>query len=99
MDELKKRDFFKRFKENREKEKENPYQEKKTGRFCSSCGGEVVERTRKPANFTGGRKGVFGPGGHKKFAGYGNPVTEGFHCDICGIEYHKLPPKDLLKAK
>jgi len=70
--------------------------EKKTGRFCL-CGGEVVERFYRPVNFKG-RKGVIGPGS-RGFSRYGNPISEGFHCSVCGIGYHFLPPKDLLKAK
>ena len=77
--------------------KKNTYKEEKTGRFCSACSGEIVERFRRVAKYAG-RRGVYGPGG-RHFTGYGDFKSEGFHCGICKNEYHELPPKDIFKAK
>lgn len=72
--------------------------EKKTGSVCLVCGGEIVERFHYQAVFTGNPK-IIGPGG-RRFSHYAeNETHDGYHCRLCGNEYHKLPPKDLLKAK
>lgn len=69
--------------------------EKKTGSFCSVCGGAILERSYIP--FIGNAD-IYGPGG-------GNQATEasrqvdGYHCRVCGLEYHFPPPKDVFKAK
>ncbi|MDX9913067.1 MAG: hypothetical protein RBS77_00610 [Candidatus Moranbacteria bacterium] len=64
--------------------------EEKTGKKCH-CGGEIVERFRIPY--------IPAAAGGEDLIGFGsfNVATErdrqheGYHCDSCGIEYHKLP--------
>lgn len=64
---------------------------KKTSSFCSHCGGRIVERVVIPCVHEGGK-------GEPSV--YDGPLQhDGYHCNICGIEYYKLPPRDIMRVK
>ena len=71
------------------------FTEKETGSFCSYCGGRVLERSFIPYK---GNRNIVGHGSRNRATERDREVN-GYHCDLCGLEYHKLPPKDLTKAK
>ncbi len=68
-----------------------------TDKKCRVCGGQIIERSRIP----------YIPALSKDLTGLGarNIATEkdrkidGYHCQKCGIEYHKLPESGRKKIK
>lgn len=65
------------------------YKEIPTGKDCRACGGPIVTRTEIPY-YPVVRADLIGPGS-RNVATEKDRVYKGYHCDTCGIEYHKLP--------
>lgn len=63
--------------------------ERETGRICPVCGGSIVRRSYIPYIPAISRD-IIGPGS-RNIATEASRQTDGYHCDNCGIEFHKLP--------
>ncbi|WP_156820695.1 hypothetical protein [Thioalkalivibrio thiocyanodenitrificans] len=63
--------------------------EKSSGEACVVCGHEILERSVIPYIPYEGA-GLYGPGSRSIATEKDRRVT-GYHCPVCGIEYHHLP--------
>jgi len=75
----------------RRKKERGEKMERSTGKKCLVCGGEIIKRSHipyKPAVSAN----LFGPGS-RNIATEKDRIIDGYHCENCGCEYHKLPKK------
>jgi anaerobic ribonucleoside-triphosphate reductase len=55
---------------------------------CTVCNGTIVERSS--IHYIAVNKDMIGPGSCN-IAMESHRQIDGYHCNVCGIEYHKLP--------
>lgn len=67
-------------------------QEKDTNKRCLVCGGVIVERSYIPY-IPAISKDLIGPGS-RNIATEEDREIDGWHCGVCGLEYHNLPKCD-----